>query len=307
MPAYPSEVEEAEAEGVEILASWGPEAMVGGDGAVRGVRLVRCTKVFDDGGRFAPRFDRDTSRELGADMVIVAIGQEAEHALRGHAELDFDVRGLLKPAEAGIFASGDLVLGPSSVVEAVASARRAAGAIDRHLGGDGEIPSIVEPEEAEQWLGPDQGFGTRSRVATPTADPVDRIRGFVEVEATWGVEAAAAEAGRCLQCDLRLRISPPIWPPPRFLALTEGAVSTVPEAEGVYQLLGADHVALKIAGTRNLREALADELAGAAAPPYFVYDEDPMYTKRESELIQQFLAAHGRMPSFAGDDLDDLF
>ena len=40
-------------------------------------------------------------------------------------------------------------------------------------------------------------------------------------------------------------------------------------------------------------------------PPFFVYDEDPMYTKRESELIQRFLARHGRMPD-AGDEMDDL-
>jgi hypothetical protein len=60
-------------------------------------------------------------------------------------------------------------------------------------------------------------------------------------------------------------------------------------------------------GTGNLREALTEELVGDDLPPCFVYDEDPMYTKRESELIQQFLAEHGRMPSSGDDDLDDLF
>ena len=83
------------------------------------------------------------------------------------------------------------------------------------------------------------------------------------------------------------------------------AVATVPETEGVYELLGEDRVALKIAGTPNLAEALREELDDDSPALYFMFHPDPMYTQRESELIQQFLAQHGRMPG--GDDLDDLF
>ncbi len=307
MPAYPTEVEEAEAEGVTILASWGPDEIVAGDGGVTGVRLVRCTAVFDDRGRFAPSLDRDSSRQVPADTVIVAIGQEVDEALREHPDLSFDARGILQPSAAGVFGSGDVVLGPSSVVEAVASARGAASAIDRHLGGDGEIPSILEPEAPAQWLGRDTGFAAKSRAEASMASPVRRTADFSEVEATLDGTAGAAEAGRCLQCDLRLRISPPVLPPPPWLELTEEVVAAVPAAAGVYQLLGDDRIALKIAGTPDLRTALVEELAAGDHPPFFLYDEDPMYTKRESELIQQFLAAHGRMPSSGEDDLDDLF
>jgi hypothetical protein len=192
------------------------------------------------------------------------------------------------------------------VVEAVASARRAACAIDRQLGGDGVIPPILEPERPEQRLGLDSGFAVRSRVAAPSQDPESRISGFDRIEDTLDRAAALAEAGRCLQCDLRLQISPPVLPPPPWLGLTRDAVAGVPESEGVYQLLDDDRVAVKIVGTPNLRQALEEELTADATPPFFVYDLDPMYTKRESELIQQFLAAHGRMPD-AGDELDDLF
>jgi NADPH-dependent glutamate synthase beta subunit-like oxidoreductase/NAD-dependent dihydropyrimidine dehydrogenase PreA subunit len=312
IPAYPSEVEEARAEGIEILDAWGPDEILGDGGEVAGLRLVRCTSVFDGRGRFAPTFDRDTTREIEADTVIVAIGQQVERPLRDQTGLDFDARGLLVvdgdglAAGDGVWGSGDVALGPSSVVEAVASARRAACSIDRHLGGDGEIPSILEPEQLGQWLGLDHGFAARPRVTPALEDPARRISSFSGVEDTLESAVALAEAGRCLQCDLRLQISPPVLPPPPWLELTHDAVAGVPETEGVYQLLGDDRVAVKIAGTPNLRQALAEELAADAGPPFFVYDLDPMYTKRESELIQQFLAAHGRMPD-AGDELDDLF
>ena len=92
------------------------------------------------------------------------------------------------------------------------------------------------------------------------------------------------------------RIRPPLEGADRRQGFSAEALAQVPEGAGVYQLLGVDRVALKIAGTQNLRQALEGELLGDDPPPFFVFDEDPMYTKRESELIQQFLAAHGRMP-----------
>jgi hypothetical protein len=313
MPAYPSEVEEARDEGIEVCDRWGPDEILGDGGAVTGIRLVRCTSVFDGDGRFAPTYDHDTTMEIDADTVIVAIGQEVEGRLRDQPGLEFDHRGLLMvdgdalSAGGVVWGSGDLVLGPASVVDAVASARKAACAIDRHLGGSGEIPTILEVEQPERRLGLDHGFAGRSRVTPGIEDPERRILGFSGVERTFDRAAVLAEAGRCLQCDLRLHISPPVLPPPPWLELSRDAVAGVPESEGVYQLLGDDRIAIKIAGTPNLRRALDGELAEDAPPPFFMYDQDPMYTKRESELIQQFLAAHGRMPSSGDDDLDDLF
>ncbi|MCP4655426.1 MAG: BzdV protein, partial [bacterium] len=129
---------------------------------------------------------------------------------------------------------------------------------------------------------------------------------FGEVEHGLAGGEARTEAGRCLQCDLRLLLAQAVLPPLPWLELNQDAVAGVPELEGVYQLLGEDRIPIRNVGPPNLRSALGDELDAETQPPYFVYDEDPMYTKRESELIQQFLAAHGRMPE-GDDDLDDLF
>ncbi|MCG6963060.1 MAG: FAD-dependent oxidoreductase [Acidobacteria bacterium] len=313
MPAYRSEVEEARAEGVTILPSWGPSEILNGDGRVSGIRLVRCTAVFDAAGRFAPTYDRETVHEIGADAVILAIGQQVSPSLGGIEGLELSDGGLLRvnlddgACGGGLFGAGDIATGPASVVLAVAGARRAAESVDRFLGGDGAIASILEPEQPSQWLGSDPGFAARERAEAALAALDPRIAGFGEVEGPLDDTVARAEAARCLQCDLRFLLSPPHLPPQLWLALDAEAVAGVPERDGVYQLLSPDHVAIKIAGTPNLRRALEEELATGSSAAFFVFDEDPMYTKRESELIQQFLAQHGHLPQGGDDELDDLF
>ncbi len=313
MPAYRSEVEQARAENVTILPSWGPREVIGDDSKVRGVRLVRCTAVFDAAGRFAPSYDSGTVRELDADVVILAIGQQVSPRLREVDGIQLTDSGLLRvnlddgACGDGLFGAGDVASGPSTVVQAVAGARRAAESVDRFLGGDGVIGSMLEPEQPRQWLGPDPGFAVRGRAEPGLAAAGSRTAGFGEVDLPLDSALARAEAARCLQCDLRLLLSPPHLPPQLWLALDAEAVARVPDSDGVYQLLGADHVAIKIAGTPNLRRALEEELAADSPAPFFVFDQDPMYTKRESELMQQFLAQHGHLPQGGGDDLDDLF
>jgi hypothetical protein len=116
------------------------------------------------------------------------------------------------------------------------------------------------------------------------------------------------EAERCLRCDLRLSIRPAPAPPEPWLPLNEESVASVPEAEGVYQLLDDGKIVYAIAGVRNLRSALCELLATSSKAKFFLFEEDPMYSKRESELIQAYLRQHGRMPPGEGeDDLDDLF
>jgi predicted molibdopterin-dependent oxidoreductase YjgC len=93
-------------------------------------------------------------------------------------------------------------------------------------------------------------------------------------------------------------------PPTAVLRLDEVAVGSVPQREGVYQLYDVAGTVLKIKGVINLREALEAELDERAAAS-FTFEEDPLYTARESQLLQQYLATHGSMPG--GDDLEDLF
>jgi len=73
-------------------------------------------------------------------------------------------------------------------------------------------------------------------------------------------------------------------------------------------LLDEDKVVYAIKGVDDIKQALSEIVETSNKAKYFLFDHDPMYSKRESELIQEYLQQHGRMPVGEGDDdLDDLF
>jgi len=82
-------------------------------------------------------------------------------------------------------------------------------------------------------------------------------------------------------------------------------MEAVPEAAGVYRLYDGDKTLFAIAGTANLRESLEEKLTSEKAA-FCEFELNEMFTARESELLQQYLAEHGRLPE-GEDDLDDLF
>ena len=84
-------------------------------------------------------------------------------------------------------------------------------------------------------------------------------------------------------------------------------MQNIPPTEGAFQLLDGDKQIIFIQGTPNLHQALEEQLNMNANARYFSYEEDPMYTKKESELLQQFMQEFGRMPEGNEDLDDDLF
>ena len=157
------------------------------------------------------------------------------------------------------------------------------------------------------WIGRVPGFARMGRATIPTQDPLDRRGDFREVEGAFAEGDARYEAGRCLQCDLRLTMRPVRLPPERWLTFERGNLERAPEAEGVLVLAGDDKKALLIKGTENIRAVLEGELSSGRDAAWFMWEEDGMYTKRESELIQQHLSRYGEMPGGGDDELDDLF
>jgi len=107
----------------------------------------------------------------------------------------------------GVFAAGDAVTGTSSVIKAIASGRKAAAAIDRFLEGSGLIDAKVAAPEPENFLGFEEGFALKGRCRDTFACPPDLAGDFGAVAGDMDEDAAADEAGRCLQCDLRLKIA----------------------------------------------------------------------------------------------------
>ena len=139
--ADPDEIKEAREEGVEILDARGPqEVVLDRKGRATGLRTWKVLSIFDERGRFAPKYDATDERIHDGDMVVEAIGQAADINLLGEAlteELEWS-RGRLKVDEQlrtsadWLWAAGDMVRGPD-VVSAVADGHRAAASIHDHL------------------------------------------------------------------------------------------------------------------------------------------------------------------------------
>lgn len=129
MPALPEEIESSLEEGIAVLNGWGPKRILG-NGSVEGIELKRCTSVFDDQKRFNPAYNENDLSTLKTDQIIVAIGQALEKQMVEQTGLQIE-RGYLKvdpitleTSLPGIFAGGDSVTGPASVIQAVAAGKR---------------------------------------------------------------------------------------------------------------------------------------------------------------------------------------
>jgi hypothetical protein len=97
-------------------------------------------------------------------------------------------------------------------------------------------------------------------------------------------------------------------PPQReqVIEYTSANLAQVPETGGTYQLLDERQNVIYIKGTLNMRKELIEQLEMHKQGRYFVYEENPFYSKRESELLQHHLARFGEMPAL-NRELDDLF
>ena len=215
MPAYEEEIEEAEAEGIELKLLTSPEEIVVEDGKVTG---IRCNPMqlgaFDRSGRRRPVALEQEEFVIPCDQVIAAIGQRVdlpsltgEHALaakrNGYLETDVVTR---QTSDGWIFAGGDVVTGPSSVIEAVADGEKAAVGIDRMLTGKNNAFWRAEKKN-DTFFDPDAEPLMADRERQPLI-PVERRRcNFDEVEQPWDEATAMRQAKRCLRCDYREEVA----------------------------------------------------------------------------------------------------
>ena len=315
MPAHEWEIEGALEEGVQLMPSWGPHRVLSEDRMVRGVELVRCTSVFDKEGNFSPTFDYNSREIINGDQVIMAIGQSSDLSFIGERSLIAATKGLivvdqdsLETGMRGVYAGGDAVKIPGAIIHAIAAGRKAAASIDKALGGTGEIDEVLfRREQPSPRLGRDEGFAHWPREMTPSLGLDQRCKGFNEVSLGYQAAEAIKEARRCLQCDLRFQISAILLPPEKWLEFSERNVEVVPEIEGVFQLFDTEKNMIYIKGAMNVREELREQLTSSQEARYFIWEEDPMYTKRESELLQQYMQQHGKLPQGNAALDDDLY
>ncbi len=139
MPAHPQEVADGTAEGVTFRNSCGVGRFVG-EGTVQAIELMRCVAVFDDKGRFNPRYDDGNAGRIDCDVVVVAAGMRPDSGEFGlpinpNGTIQVDT-GTLQTGVPHVFAAGDVVMGPSMITSAAGQGRRAAFMIDRWLQGE---------------------------------------------------------------------------------------------------------------------------------------------------------------------------
>ena len=213
MRAYPGEIEEAVREGVRLELLALPERIVTANGRLR-VECLRTAAGKKDAGGL-PMTVPGSGFAVAAEMVIVAVGQEPDIPPGFTLPLDGKTirvaPGGTATGKAGVFAGADCVTGPRSVIEAIAAGRQAAIEIDRYLGGSGVIAErLAPPEEAL----PDEALPPAGIYPIPTAAPnaipllsvAERFESFAAVELPLSPETAAAEAKRCLRCDLPISV-----------------------------------------------------------------------------------------------------
>ena len=206
MTAQMEEVEGAMAEGAEILALHAPTRIESGEnGEVKAlwVQPQVIGEVDQGSGRPKPYAADVGERRIPADVIIVAVGQGIESAGLEQSGIHIQRGGRLMANPTtqlsemeGVFAGGDCVTGPATVIRAIAAGKVAAANIDEYLGFHHEITAPVKvPAPRFNDLRP------TGRVSNAERDADERKRDFLCIECGLTEEEARQESGRCLRCD----------------------------------------------------------------------------------------------------------
>jgi ferredoxin len=217
MPADREEVEQAEEEGIRFEFLIVPQEIVGGNGRLTGLKCLRAELVMIEGqDRKFPKVIEGSDFLMEADAVIPAIGQQVDQAgLESVAGMDWTRRKTIQVNTAttetsapGVFAAGDAVTGPATVIEAIGGGKRAAESIHRYLSGmpQPKMPPVPTRRGRIEWLEvPASTKMTLKRPEMPLLNIDRRRTTFQQVELGYTENMAREEARRCLRCDICLR------------------------------------------------------------------------------------------------------
>lgn len=211
MTSSPDEIEEGAQEGV-ILHAAHSFLRITGEDKVTGVELKKVNRFyFDENHKAVLDLEEGSEHVIEVDNVIFAVGQKPMGTDKMNLDLThgpYIAANNAHTSMEGVFASGDVVTGTRSVIQAIVGGREAAEQMDIYLGGNGDISEqLVERTTPNPCIGQVEGFADLARVNPDMISLDERCAGFTPVEKPLTCDQAKCEAGRCLQCDLRLNIS----------------------------------------------------------------------------------------------------
>ncbi|MFC1580496.1 NAD(P)-binding protein [Thermodesulfobacteriota bacterium] len=215
MPAYPEEIQGALDEDVKIHYLTAPARVLGAAGKVTGLECIETRLGQPDAsGRRRPVPIEGSEFVIGCDAIIPAIGQRPDMGWAGErTALNLSRWGTLEVDSQtmqtnipGVFAAGDVVTGPATVIEAVNAGHKAVEAMDRFIREE-DLAHYAEGLDAQEppgrdWDGIPEGIQKKARAEVQHLEPRDRISTFEEVELGFTEEQAVAEADRCLECGI---------------------------------------------------------------------------------------------------------
>jgi NADH-quinone oxidoreductase subunit F len=214
MPAFDWEVAEGDEEGLHFVYLTAPARVLTDDaGHVAGLECIRMELGDpDDSGRRRPIPVLGSEFVLECDTVIPAIGLSLDPAgVAGRLQLSdggtiVADRFTFQTSDARVFAGGDAVRGPSTLVEAIGDGQRAAFEIERSLTGSSLREELLDQmkrlRKVPRAVPADEVEAEAPRVQARRLPADQRVRGFAEVVGSMTADEAVCEARRCLRCDL---------------------------------------------------------------------------------------------------------
>ena len=210
MPMGEEDRSECERDGVAVYAGWGPREVSVEGGKAAGVSFVKCLKVRDENGRFAPVYDENTVQVAPCTTVLFCIGQKAEwRELLSGTAVEFDPNGTAKAdpvtyqtAEADIFVGGDAFTGQKFAIDAIAAGKQGAVSLHRFVQG----ATLTIGRDRRQFTELDK---KSALIAVDSYDNTPRQRvgynealrnTFRDERVAFTAQQVRAETARCLGC-----------------------------------------------------------------------------------------------------------
>lgn len=201
LPATKEEMERALEEGIQHIGGWGPKQVLSVDGNVTGMTFQKCVAIRDESGKFAPQYDKDHIMTVQGDSILLAVGQQIDLAYldqrlsletqRGRIAVE-DSQMTSRP---GVFAGGDAVTGPSTVVSAISAGRKAAQSIAEYVG-----TPIPEEKMEEGFVECGNQCLAHSEPVKANLIPLEERTAEQEDNQGLNFDEVQKEANRCFNC-----------------------------------------------------------------------------------------------------------